>query len=119
MRTRLKVGLLAAMLACVAFAAAKAQEEKSYLPPKSFQEKRVTTVPNMRAPRMAHAKIVRRAHVRTYAWKTRVAAVHHHRRTRLVYHRFDYPQRYAFYRPRYAYYQPAFPGFLFGFLPLY
>ena len=45
MRTRLKVGLLAAVIACAAFAAAKAQEDKSYLPPKSSQEKSETTIP--------------------------------------------------------------------------
>ena len=50
MRTRLKVGLLAAFIACGAFVAAKAQDEKSYLPPGWFPGQSETTV-SSRAPR--------------------------------------------------------------------
>ena len=104
MRIRLKVGLLAAAIACGAFAAASAQEEKSYLPPTLFQDKGQTTVPKTRAPNTVQARPVRQA--RANARRRRVAAVHHHRRTRVAYHR-------GYYRQRYAYYRPVFPGFLF------
>jgi len=113
MRIRLKVGLLAAVIACAAFAAAKAQEEKSYLPPNWFQDKGETTVAKTRAPKSAHTKPARYASA--HPRRRRAAAVHHHRRTRLAYHRGYSRQRYAYYRQRYAYYRPVFPGFLFGF----
>ena len=108
MRIGLKVGLLAAAIACGAFVAASAQEEKSYLPPKWFQDKGETTVPKTRTPKTVQARPVRQAHIRT---GRRRAAVVHHRRTRLAYHRGYYR---GYYRQRYAYYRPVFPGFLFG-----
>jgi hypothetical protein len=107
MRIRLKVGFLAAAIACGAFAAASAQEEKSYLPPTLFQDKGQTTVPKTRVPNTVQARPVRQAHARAHPGRRHVAAVHHHRRTRVAYHR-------GYYRQRYAYYRPAFPGFLFG-----
>ena len=118
MRIRLKVGLLAAVIACGAFVAAKAQEEKSYLPPGWFQQKGETTVPKtqVRAPRTvyapktyAHRKVYAKPvrHARVHTRRKHVAAYHRHRRTRVAYYRVYYPQRYAYYRP-------AFPGFLFG-----
>ena len=107
MRIRLKVGLLAAVIACAAFAAAKAQEDKSYLPPSFFQGKSESTVPKTRAPKTVGTRPVRQAsrhHVRRP-----YAAVHHpHRRTRVAYRR-------SYYRQRYAYYRPVFPRYLFGF----
>jgi len=112
MRTRLKVGLLAAIIACAAFVAAKAQEDKSYLPPQSFQGKGESTVSKTWAPKTAHTKPVRYAS----AYKGH-ARVYHHGRTRVAHHRGYHRQRYAYrgyYRQRYAYYRPAFPGFLFG-----
>ena len=105
MRTRLKVGLLAAMMACAAFVAAKAQEDKSYLPPNSFQGKGESTVSKTWAPKTVHTKPVRYASA--YKGRRHAAVVHHHRRTRVAHHR-------GYYRQRYAYYRPAFPGFLFG-----
>ena len=114
MRTRLKVGLLAAAIACGAFVAAKAAEEKSYLPPAWFQNKGETTVPKTTRPaKTVQAKRVRHAsHVR----KRHVAALHHHRRVRVAHHRRYYRLAYqpSYYRYRYAYYRPAFPGFMFG-----
>jgi len=104
MRTRLKVGLLAAVIACAAFVAAKAQEDKSYLPPKLSQEKSETTIPKTWAPKTVQTRPVRHARVHT---GRRHAAVVHHRRTRVAHHR-------GYYRQRYAYYRPVFPGFLFG-----
>jgi hypothetical protein len=105
MRIGLKVGLLAAAIACGAFVAASAQEDKSYLPPTLFQDKGETTVPKTRAPKTVRARPVR--HARVHTRRRHVAAVHHHRRTRVAYHR-------GYYRQRYAYYRPVFPGFLFG-----
>jgi hypothetical protein len=105
MRIGLKVGLLAAVIACGAFVAASAEEDKSYLPPALFQDKGETTVPKTRVPHTVQARPVRRAHV--HARRRHVAAVHHHRRTRVAYRR-------GYYRQRYAYYRPLFPGFLFG-----
>ncbi len=112
MRTRLKVGLLAAVIACGAFVAAKAQEEKSYLPPKWSQGKSETTIPKTWAPNTVPTRPVRHASARV-----RHARVYHHSRTRVAHHRGYHRQRYAYrgyYRQRYAYYRPAFPGFLFG-----
>jgi hypothetical protein len=110
MRIGLKVGLLAAVIACGAFVAAKAAEDKSYLPPQWFQDKGETTVPKNRVPKTVQARPVRQAHVRT--GRRHTAVVHHHRRTRLAY----YPGYYrGYYRQRYAYYRPVFPGFLFSF----
>lgn len=127
MRMSLKVGLLAAIIACVAFAAAKAQEEKSYLPPTWFKENSESTVtekaaaPKVKvrgAPRVArapsrmvhHARPVR--HARVVVKQRHVALYrHHHRKVRLVYYRY-HPRHY--YYPRYAYYRPAFPAFPFG-----
>jgi len=105
MRIGLKVGLLAAVIACGAFVAAKAAEEKSYLPPQWFQDKGETTVSKTRAPKTVQTKPVRYASARK--GRRHAAAVHHHRRTRVAHHR-------GYYRQRYAYYRPAFPGFLFG-----
>jgi hypothetical protein len=113
MRTRLKVGLLAAVIACAAFVAAKAQEDKSYLPPKWSQGKSETTIPKTWAPKTVQARPVRHASART-----RHTRVHHYRR--VAHHRGYHRQRYAYrgyrghYRQRYAYYRPAFPGFLLG-----
>jgi len=104
---RLKAGLLAALIACAAFAAAKAQEDKSYLPPKSFQGKAETSIPKTWAPRTVQTRPVR--HASTRVRKRRTASVYHHRkRYRVAHHR-------GYYRQRYAYYRPVFPGFLFGF----
>jgi hypothetical protein len=115
MRTGLKVGLLAAIIACAAFVAAKAQEEKSYLPPKSFQGKGESTVSKTWAPKTVQTKPVRYASAHT-----RHARVYHHGRTRVAHHSGYHRHRYAhrgdrrYYRQRYAYYRPVFPGFLFG-----
>ena len=131
MRVSLKVGLLAAVIACVAFAAAKAQEEKSYLPPTWFKEKSESAAPEKEAapkvkargvpravrpaPRVAHHV---RPHVRHAKLVTKQRHVafyrHNHRRVRLVNYR--YHPRYYHYYPRYAYYRPAFPSFPFGLL---
>jgi hypothetical protein len=105
MRTRLKVGLLAAMIACAAFVAAKAQEDKSYLPPKWSQPKGETTIPKTSAPKTVQTRPVR--HARVHTGRRHAVVVHHHRRTRVAHHR-------GYHRQRYAYYRPAFPGFLFG-----
>ena len=125
MRIGVKVGLLATVIACAAFAAAKAQEEKSYLPPTWFQDKGETSAPKKEAvvtPRVRAPKtaLYRGNHVRRVAYrpkprlkKRHVAVYHHHnRKVRLVYYR-PHP-RHHYYYPRYAYYRPAFPGFLFG-----
>ncbi len=119
MRIGLKVGLLAAVIACGAFVAASAQEDKSYLPPNWFQNKGETTVPKTRAPKTVQTKPLRYASA-----DTRHPAVAHHRRARVAHHRGYHRQRYAnrgyrgYYRQRYAYYRPAFPGFLLGLLQL-
>ena len=105
MRTRLKVGLLAAAMACAAFVAAKAQEDKSYLPPKWSQEKSESTIPKTWAPKTVQTRPVR--HARVHTRRRHAAVVHHHRRTRVAHNR-------GYYRQRYAYYRPVFPGFLFG-----
>ena len=110
MRTRLKVGLLAAVIACAAFVAAKAQEDKSYLPPKWSQEKGETTIPKTRAPKTVQTRPVRQAPARqaqVHAGRRHAAVVHHHHRTRVAHRR-------GYYRQRYAYYRPMFPGFLFS-----
>ena len=108
MRIGLKVGLLAAFIACGAFVAAKAQEEKSYLPPGWSQGQSETTVNKSRTPKTVHARPVRQATV--HVKRRRLAAVHHyhnyHRKIRVAHH-------WGYYRPRYAYYRPVMvPGFL-------
>ena len=117
MRIGLKVGLLAAFIACGAFVAAKAQDEKSYLPPGWSQGHSETTVNKARTPRTVHARPVRHASVHP---RRHLAAVHpYHRRIRVAHHWRYYRPHYAYYRPhyayypRYAYYRP-FPGFLSG-----
>ena len=117
MRTRLKVGLLAAFIACGAFVAAKAQDEKSYLPPGWFQGQSETKVNKTRAPRTVHARPVRHASVHVKKW--RAAAVHrYHRRIRVAHHWGYHRPHYAYYRPHYVHYpRYAFyraPGFLYG-----
>ncbi len=108
MRIRLKVGLLAAFIACGAFVAAQAQDEKSYLPPNWFQGKSETTVQKTRATRTVHARPI--THATIHVKRRHVAAVHHyHKRVRVAHH-------WGHYRPRYAYYRPTWvPGFLSGF----
>lgn len=119
MRIRLKVGLLAAAIVCAAFAAAKAQEERSYIPPSWFQEKgdarssetsaSQTAAPKAQAARAAHRqKTVK--HARIGVKRKRVAVYRHHR-VRLVYYRY-HPRHYRY--SRYAYYRPAYPVFPFG-----
>ena len=118
MRTRLKVGLLAAFIACGAFVAAKAQDEKSYLPPGWFPGQSETTVSKSRTPRTVHARPIRHASV--HPTRRRLAAVHHYHRRIRVAHHWGYHPRFTYYRPhyayypRYAYYRPMVPGFLYG-----